>query len=172
MAQRRPKPVPFRRKRDGRTDYKKRLSLLLSKKPRLVVRLTNLQVIGQIVEFKTDGDVVVAAINSLSLKKLGWKDSCKNIPAVYLAGLMLGKKALAKGQKEAVFDTGFRNPIHKGKLYAFLKGVLDSGLNVPHGDGEKIFPTTERLRGEHLSSKGAVEKFNSVKQKIEQMQGK
>src|SRR3989338_927773 len=134
MAQRRPKPVPFRRRRDGRTDYKKRLSLLLSKKPRLVVRFTNLQVIGQIVKFNSTGDLIAAGINSLSLQKMGWNNSCKNIPAAYLAGLMLGKKALSKGQKEAVFDTGFKKPNNKGKLYAFLKGVLDSGLKVSHGD--------------------------------------
>ncbi|MDP3990016.1 MAG: 50S ribosomal protein L18 [archaeon] len=169
MTHGRPKPVPFRRRRDGRTDYKKRLSLLLSKKPRLVARFTNTQVIGQVVQFKTAGDIIVVGVNSLSLQKMGWKSSCKNIPAAYLTGFMLGKKALAKGQKEVVFDTGFKKAIHKGKVYAFLKGVLDSGLNVPHGDGEEIFPTSERLQGEHLSSKGAVELFNSVKKKIEGM---
>ena len=49
----RKKPIslPFRRKRKGKTNYKKRLKLLLSNKPRLVIRPFIKNIIAQIVEY-------------------------------------------------------------------------------------------------------------------------
>jgi len=38
-----PISVPYRRKREGKTNYKKRLKLLLSNKPRLVIQQLILQ---------------------------------------------------------------------------------------------------------------------------------
>jgi large subunit ribosomal protein L18 len=149
MAHRKPKTVLYRRKRENRTDYKKRLHLLLSRKTRLVIRFTNQKVIAQMVNFTTEGDKVVIAVDSSFLKKQGWLYSLKNMPAAYLTGLSIGKKAQSSGVKEAVLDTGFKTPMHKGKTYAFLKGVVDSGLNIPH-DGEKIFPSEERISGKHV----------------------
>ena len=170
---RKPKPVQYRRRRESKTNYKKRLHLVLSQKPRLVVRFTNQQIIAQVISFNPVGDKVLAAVNSFSLKKLDWIYSCKNTPASYLTGLLIGKKALAAGVKEAIFDTGFKTPLQKGKSYAFLKGVLDSGLEVPHGD-ESIFPSEERISGEHLAEylkssnkPGKIPvKFAEVKRKI------
>lgn len=43
--------VPFRRRREGKTNYHKRLKLLKSKKPRLVVRKTLNHHIAQIVVY-------------------------------------------------------------------------------------------------------------------------
>ena len=52
MATKKPKTVAYRRKREGKTNYKKRLSLLLSQKNRVVVRFTQTQIIGQVVSFE------------------------------------------------------------------------------------------------------------------------
>jgi large subunit ribosomal protein L18 len=41
--------VPWRRRREGKTNYYKRLKLIRSGKPRLVVRRTNKYIIAQIV---------------------------------------------------------------------------------------------------------------------------
>ena len=49
MANRKPKTVLYRRKREKKTNYAKRLTLLLSRKARLVVRFTNQRVIAQLV---------------------------------------------------------------------------------------------------------------------------
>ena len=67
------KIIPFKRKRQGRTNYKKRLTLLKSKKLRLVVRKTNKQILIQIVKYEPDGDKIICGVNSSSLKKQGWK---------------------------------------------------------------------------------------------------
>jgi len=45
--------VPYRRRRDRKTDYEKRKSLILSNAPRLVVRTTNKHTIVQVTEAKT-----------------------------------------------------------------------------------------------------------------------
>ena len=148
MTQRRkPQQVLYRRKQEGRTHYPKRLRFLLSQKPRLVVRFTNTRVLGQLVHFDAQGDRVEAAVDSAGLKKLGWPYSCKNLPAAYLAGFWLGRKATGK---EAILDTGFSTPLPRGRFYAFLRGALDGGLQIPH-QGE-IFPPAERLQGNHITS--------------------
>ncbi|HLD00449.1 MAG TPA: 50S ribosomal protein L18 [Candidatus Nanoarchaeia archaeon] len=160
MVNKKPKTVPFRRKREYVTNYKKRLKLLLSRKLRIVVRMTNSKIIAQLVNFSPAGDKVVLGIDSSALAKLGWNYSLKNTPAAYLTGLLLGKKALGQGHKEAILDTGSREPQKKGKIYAFLKGMLDSGLEVP--SGEDIFPPEERITGEHI--KGYAKKLKDNNQ--------
>lgn len=150
MASRKPKPVLYRRKREKRTNYPKRLRVLMSGKPRLVVRISNQQIVTQICEFTIKGDLVKAAFNSNALAKLGWNYSKKNLPAAYLTGFAMAKKAIAAGIKEAVLDTGLISPMPKTKLYAFLKGVIEGGLNVPHTD--TVFPDDERVQGKHIQN--------------------
>lgn len=150
------KLVLYRRKREGRTNYKKRLILLKSRMPRLVIRKTNNQVIAQIVEYFPDGDKILVATSSSALKKLGWNYSCKNMPACYLAGFLLGKKAHDKKISGAIVDFGLQSNIPGSKLYAVVKGAKDSGLDIPAD--ENVLPKKERLSGEHIStyySKGA-----------------
>ncbi|MBT3298597.1 50S ribosomal protein L18 [archaeon] len=152
MASKKAKPVNYRRKREGKTNYKKRLRLLLSEKPRLVLRLSNTKIVAQIIEFDVKGDKVLFASDSNSLKKLGWNFSFKSLPAAYLFGLDFGKKALSQfSDKEIILDTGLRTPQVKGKIYAFLKGVLDGGLNVLHGS-EDVYPIEERLNGKSIEN--------------------
>jgi len=167
MATRKPKAVQYRRIREGKTNYHKRLKMLLSRKSRVVIRLTNQKIIAQIIQFKPEGDSILIGIDSSALRKLGWKYSLKNLPAAYLTGLLVGKKAVENKQEEVVLDSGNRSPSHGGKHYAFLKGLVDAGLQIKHGD-EKIFPSQERLTGIHVSSYAATlksenpEKFNQV----------
>lgn len=122
----------------------------MARKPRFVVRVTNTKIIVQLIQFNIKGDQVLASADSSALAKLGWKYSCKNIPAAYLTGLLLGKKALGLGCTEAVLDTGFKGETKKSKIYAVMKGALDAGLNIPSGEG--IFPDPERLQGKHIQS--------------------
>ncbi len=160
--------VLYRRKREKRTNYKKRLRLLLSQAPRLVVRFTNQRIIAQVVEFTATGDQVITATDSFALRKIGWNHSCKNLPAAYLTGLSIGKKAVGKDVGKVVLDTGFMSVLHKGRVFAFLKGVIDAGLEVPYGD-ESVFPAEERIKGEHLKSANSAAvpaAFEKVKQAI------
>ena len=53
-----------RRRQEGKTDYKARLALLISEKPRLIVRKTNRYVIAQIVRTEIAQDKVVVGTTS------------------------------------------------------------------------------------------------------------
>ncbi|HLD72343.1 MAG TPA: 50S ribosomal protein L18 [Candidatus Nanoarchaeia archaeon] len=150
MTSRKPKTVLYRRRRLGKTNYRKRIKFLTARKPRAVVRITNHQILAQLVEFGTQGDKVLAAADSSQLKKYGWNFSGKSLPAAYLTGLILAKKSLEKGFSETILDTGFKVLLKKGILSAFLKGLIDGGMQIPHGDKE-IFPAEERISGQHIS---------------------
>ena len=142
------KRVPFRRRREGRTDYRRRLRLLRSGQARAVVRKSLNQTQIQIVSYDGRGDRVIASAVSNELKDLGWTGSTGNVPAAYLTGLLAGRRAVAKGLAAAVLDIGVQRPAPGGRLFAAAKGLVDAGVHVPHGEG--IVPTEGRLRGEHL----------------------
>ncbi|MCF7866542.1 50S ribosomal protein L18 [Candidatus Woesearchaeota archaeon] len=161
--------IKFRRKRDGKTNYKKRLSLLKSRENRLAIRKTNTQIILQIIKYETDGDKPIVTVQSSQLKKLGWKYSFKNLPAAYLAGLLLAKKAKEKGIKKAILDMGLQSPKKGNKIYSALKGVIDGDINVPAN--EDIFPPEDRLKGEHVGkyleqSKNITQDFEKIKTEL------
>jgi len=155
--------LDFKRKRDGKTNYKRRLALLKGRIDRLVVRKTNKYLIVQIVRYEPNGDKVLVSANSKELLKLGWTSSCKNIPAGYLTGLVLGKKANEKKLTESIVDLGLQTPIKGSRLYAVIKGVIDSGLNVPAS--EEVFPPEDRLKGTHISDK-LLKDFETLKNKL------
>src|SRR3989338_5422422 len=142
--------VPFRRKREGRTYYKKRIKIIMSGKYRFVVRKSLRNLYASIVEYTPKGDKVIISVSSKSLNKLGWKGETGNLPSAYLTGLLAGKKSLEKGVKEAVLDIGFNNSVKGSRLYAALAGALDSGLKIP-ADIE-VLPTKERISGSHISA--------------------
>ena len=144
------KTVPFRRKREGKTNYPRRMKILISSKLRLAVRFTGTKIIAQLIEFQPTGDKVLVAVDSSVLKKMGWNYSGKNFPAAYLTGLLIGKKSMAAGHTSAIFDVGQRTPLKGGKVCSFFKGVLDSGLDIPCDPS--IFPSEERIRGVSISS--------------------
>ena len=150
MANKKPRTVQYRRKREKRTNYAKRLKLLLSGEARVVVRLTNQKVIAQIVKFHPKGDLVLMGVESTQLRKFGWDYAGKSIPSAYLTGYLLAKKAIEKGGcGKAVIDTGFRTLARKGRVTAFVQGVVEGGLEITVGD-EDIFPSESRLKGEHI----------------------
>lgn len=141
--------VPYRRRREGRTDYKLRRALVRSGLPRAVVRLTNKYVIVQVSQAEAKGDMVRASANSKELSKLGWKGGGGNLPAAYLTGVLAARRAVAHGVKEAVLDIGLRGPTKGSKVFAALKGLSDSGLVVPHSDDS--IPPMNRINGSHIA---------------------
>ena len=104
------------------------------------------------------GDKVIASGHSRYLLQKGWKGSRKNIPAAYLTGYLAGKKALAKGAKDAILYTGTRK--YTQRMAAALKGVVDAGVEVPAS--EDTFPPEERLNGDHLTVKNDVSQMKST----------
>ena len=161
--------MQFRRRWEGKTDYKRRLALLKSGKPRLVVRRSLKYIRAQIIVFDEHGDRTIAAANSGALRDMGWQFACDNTPAAYLTGLMIGRAAKSKKINDAVFDTGLYFSTKGSKLYAVVKGAIDAGLNVPCN--VEIFPSEERISGKHIAAyderfKELPKQFEKIKEKI------
>ena len=156
--------VPFRRRREGKTDYRHRANLLKGEVPRAVVRITNTQTIIQIVDFHMDGDRVLASAVSRELLKMGWKGAHSNTTASYLTGYIAGKRALKAGVEEAVLDIGLKSKVHGSKTFAAMKGMVDAGLYVPHDDS--VLPAENRLNGEAFGE-AVASSFKAVMSKLE-----
>ncbi|MBT3984762.1 50S ribosomal protein L18 [archaeon] len=160
---RRQKFVKYRRKREGKTNYSKRLRMLKGEKVRLVARKTLRYITAQLIKFDPNGDKVLVAANTQELKKYGWKGYGRNVPAGYLLGMLIAKKAKKAKVGEALFDIGLNNTTST-VLFAILKGAVDGGLNLPHS--EELYPKEDRVIGKHISEE-MVKNFNDTKSKIE-----
>jgi len=139
--------VQYRRRREAKTDYRARRTLVLQDKTkfnapkyRLVVRITNKDIIAQIVHAKIDGDYVLQSAYSHELPVFGLKHGLSNYAACYCTGLLLARRTLTKlkiadkfvGVKDA---TGEYKPVRDKKTDegeeegAFpFKAILDIGL--------------------------------------------
>jgi large subunit ribosomal protein L18 len=146
--------VAFRRRREGKTDYRTRLALLKSGESRVVVRNTNRNVIVQFVNYDEKGDVVVATAEARELLEMGYKSAGNNTPSAYLPGRLAATRAKEAGVEAGVLDIGRANPQKGGVLFGALKGVIDGGIAVPAG--KDVFPDEGRIRAEHLNAEKAA----------------
>lgn len=95
--------VQYKRRREGKTDYRARRQMVLqdktkfgSPKYRLVVRITNRDVIAQVVHAKIVGDDVVQAAYSHELPAFGINFGLTNYAAAYATGLLVARRTLTK----------------------------------------------------------------------------
>lgn len=95
--------VKFRRRRQGKTDYKARHALVIqdknkyaTKKYRLIVRFTKRDIVAQVAYATIAGDVVVAAAYAHELKEYGLKVGLTNYAAGYCVGLLIARRLLTK----------------------------------------------------------------------------
>jgi large subunit ribosomal protein L5e len=114
--------VKFRRRREGKTDYRQRKRLVVqdknkyqSPKYRLVVRFTNKQVICQVVYSVVEGDKVLCQATSLELPRYGLKVGLKNYAAAYCTGLLVARRLLDKVGLADIYEgaTEVTGAIHK-----------------------------------------------------------
>ncbi len=162
----RKKFLPFRRKFQGKTNYRKRLEMLKSHILRIVVRRSLKNITVQAIEFHPEGDKTLFTVTSKELQKYGWKGYGKNAPAGYLVGLLFGIKAQQKKIKVAILDQGLY-PTRQGTVtFSVLKGLIDSGMKIPHD--AKIFPSEDRTQGKHISE-DIVKQFVLVKTNIQKV---
>ncbi len=103
--------VKFRRRREGRTDYRQRKRLCAqaknkyqSPKYRLVVRFTNTQVICQIAYSLIDGDRILCHASSKELPRYGLSVGLKNYAAAYCTGLLVARRLLQKIGLDDVYE--------------------------------------------------------------------
>ncbi|KAJ3133554.1 60S ribosomal protein L5 [Physocladia obscura] len=162
----------YRRRREGKTDYQSRKALVTqaknkynSPKYRLVVRITNKDIVAQIVYAKIQGDVVLAAAYSHELPRYGVKVGLTNWSAAYCTGLLIARRLLTQlnladkyeGNQEidgtyyeveavddaprpfqCFLDVGLRRTTTGSRVFGVLKGAVDGGLKIPHS--ENRFP--------------------------------
>lgn len=160
--------VKFKRRREGKTDYYARKRLIIqdknkydAKKFRLIVRITNKDIICQIAYAKLEGDVVICSAYSHELPRYGVKLGLTNYAAAYCTGLLLARRLLAQhdlnelypGQVEitgehyepeelederrpfkAYLDVGLARTTTGARVFGVMKGAVDGGLYVPHSE--------------------------------------
>lgn len=146
--------VPFRRRRQGKTDYRRRLALLKSGESRVVVRTSNRNIVVQFVGYAESGDKVLAQAEARELTKLGYPAAGSNTPSAYLVGRLAATRGKEAGVSTGVLDLGRQQPHKGGVIFSALKGVVDGGIEVPAGEG--VFPSEERIRAEHLGNEKAA----------------
>ncbi|MBN2066616.1 MAG: 50S ribosomal protein L18 [Candidatus Thermoplasmatota archaeon] len=154
--------VKTRRRREGKTNYRKRLNMLRSRKIRVVVRKSIQHTNVQFIEYLEGGDKIIASAVSKELAaKYQWKFSTATTPAAYLTGLLAGKRAAERGISESILDVGRHPPVTGSKVFAALKGVSDAGITCPYDEGK--IPNEERLYGGHLKQemKPIIEEIKS-----------
>jgi large subunit ribosomal protein L5e len=93
----------FRRRREGKTDYRARKRLVAqdknkynSPKYRFVVRISNCDITTQIAYAKIEGDHVLVAAYSHELPKYGMPVGLTNYAAAYATGLLAARRLLTK----------------------------------------------------------------------------
>lgn len=153
-----------RRRKENKTDYLNRLKLLKSHRPRIVFRKTNHYIIAQYVVSKEAQDKIEFGVTSKNLLKNGWpenaKGSLKSISASYLTGYLMGKEIQKKKLDTPIVDFGMIKTLHKTKVYAFLKGMIDSEIEI--NCDEECFPEENRINGEHMKNKVDVNKIREA----------
>ncbi|MDO8467763.1 MAG: 50S ribosomal protein L18 [Nanoarchaeota archaeon] len=165
-----------RRRRENKTDYKKRINLLKGEKPRIVFRKTNRYIISQYVTSKEAQDKVEFTITSKELLRHGWPEKAsgglKSLTASYLTGFLTGIK-IKKEKKNTsdvlkketpIVDLGMIRTLHGTKVFAFIKGLIDAGVAIPCK--KDAFPSEERLNGEHMKNKVNIKEIKMKLEKI------
>jgi len=167
--------VKYRRRREGKTDYQARRRLTIqdknkynSTKYRMCVRMTNKDVVCQVIQPKIIGDHCIASAYAHELPRYGIEVGLTNYAACYATGLLVARRLLKKleldeqyeGQTEpdgemflvehedgkrpfsCVLDVGLVRTSTGSRCFGALKGAVDGGLNIPHS--EKRFPGYDR----------------------------
>jgi len=183
--------VQYRRRREAKTDYYARKRLILQDKNkyktpkyRFVVRVTNRDIITQIVAADLTHDVVLAAAYSHELPRYGIKLGLTNYAAAYATGLLLARRVNAKfslkydGQTKvdgedynvepsededaakpfkALLDVGLARTTAGARIFGALKGATDGGIEIPHNDHR--FPGSKREGTEWTTSPETHRKY-------------
>jgi large subunit ribosomal protein L5e len=145
--------VKYRRRREGKTDYRARLRLCRQDKNkyntpkyRMIVRFTNRDIVCQIAYATLAGDVVVSSAYSHELPRYGLKAGLTNYSAAYCTGLLLARRTLQKFGLDKAYE-GNTNVEDLGEDYTVEANdegprpfycILDTGLKRT-STGSKVF---------------------------------
>ncbi|KAG4960827.1 hypothetical protein JHK87_037460 [Glycine soja] len=120
--------VKFKRRREGKTDYRARIRLINQDKNkyntpkyRFVVRFSNKDIVAQIISASIAGDLVLATAYSHELPRYGLEVGLTNYAAAYCTGLLLARRVLKTLEMDEEYEGN-------------VEGALDGGLDIPHSD--------------------------------------
>jgi len=164
--------VKFKRRREGKTDYYARKRLVIQAKNkyntpkyRMIVRVTNRDIITQIAYARLEGDVIICAAYASELPRFGVKLGLTNYAAAYCTGLLLARRLLQKFKLDSIYkgleeatgedyevddvedkpgafrcylDVGLARTSTGARIFGAMKGAVDGGLLIPHSN--KRFP--------------------------------
>ncbi|XP_002524558.2 60S ribosomal protein L5 [Ricinus communis] len=142
--------VKYKRRREGKTDYRARIRLINQDKNkyntpkyRLVVRFTNKDVIAQVIHSRIVGDIVLAAAYSHELPCYGLDVGLTNYAAAYCTGLLLARRVLKMLEMDEEYEgnteaTGEDYSVEPGESRRPFRALLDVGL-LRTTTGNRVF---------------------------------
>ncbi|PIA34510.1 hypothetical protein AQUCO_03700055v1 [Aquilegia coerulea] len=142
--------VKFRRRRDGKTDYRARIRLINQDKNkygtpkyRFVVRFTNKDCIAQIVSASIAGDMILASAYAHELPQYGLEVGLTNYAAAYCTGLLLARRVLKTLEMDEEYEgnveaTGEDFSIEPTDSRRPFRALLDVGL-IRTTTGNRVF---------------------------------
>ena len=137
----------LKRIREDKTNYRKRSAILIGRQLFVTVKISDQNVAAQVLKPTPTGDIVIASAHSRELVEHGWKGAFNNLPACYLTGMLLGKKAMQKEVNGAVLYIGKNH--FTSRVGACMKGIVDAGVNMPVS--EESLPDEDRISGQHIA---------------------
>ncbi|QCE07244.1 60S ribosomal protein L5 [Vigna unguiculata] len=142
--------VKFKRRREGKTDYRARIRLINQDKNkyntpkyRFVVRFTNKDVIAQITSASIAGDIVLASAYAHELPRYGLEVGLTNYAAAYCTGLLLARRVLKKLEMDEEYEgnveaTGEDYSVEPADTRRPFRALLDVGL-IRTTTGNRVF---------------------------------
>jgi large subunit ribosomal protein L18 len=146
----------LKRIREDKTNYRKRSAILIGRHLFVTVRISDQNVSAQVLRPTPTGDIVIVSAHSRELTEHGWKGGFNNLPACYLTGTLLGKKALEKEVSSAVLYIGKNH--FTSRVAACMKGIVDAGVRMPIS--EESLPDEDRISGHHIAEYSNILKEN------------
>ncbi|KAJ6817504.1 60S ribosomal protein L5-like [Iris pallida] len=142
--------VKYKRRREGKTDYRARIRLINQDKNkyntpkyRFVVRFTNKDITAQIISASIAGDMVLASAYAHELPRYGLEVGLTNYAAAYCTGLLLARRVLKtlemddeyEGNVEATGEDYYVEPAESRRPF---RALLDVGL-IRTTTGNRVF---------------------------------
>nr|GEZ87143.1 60S ribosomal protein L5-like [Tanacetum cinerariifolium] len=154
--------VKFKRRREGKTDYRARVRLINQDKNkyntpkyRYVVRFTNKDIVAQVISATIAGDFVLASAYAHELPQYGLKVGLTNYSAAYCTGLLLARRVLKKLEMDEEYQgnieaTGEDFSVEPAESRRPFRALLDVGL-LRTTTGNRVFGALKgALDGVHL----------------------
>ncbi|KAJ6791930.1 60S ribosomal protein L5-like [Iris pallida] len=142
--------VKYKRRREGKTDYRARIRLINQDKNkyntpkyRFVVRFTNKDITAQIISASIAGDMVLASAYAHELPRYGLEVGLTNYAAAYCTGLLLARRVLKTLEMDEEYEgnvqaTGEDYSVEPAESRRPFRALLDVGL-IRTTTGNRVF---------------------------------